>query len=288
MPGNGPKYYPCCLCKRRTVPSERIGIKKDYVRLLARRFLVSVEDGDVLCSKCRLKCYKEEKKMKSHLKHTRVEQTHDEYEPPTKQTKIRNQPPSSPPSVSLELPTTKNNFEPIGVPYHAYCFICKRPGPKIIVVPPHLRLDAFIRKGIVVPAGVRCCPVHIDADHFTQDALEKITPLSEEVALSRTSIKDLLENSRNFVIDRTKHRLDFDHRQALSDEDYVTLTGLSKSEFDEIMSYINDQDLRETATRSIRTCVAILLVKLRCGLSNKFIATLFTMKKHQIYFVLPT
>ena len=92
----------------------------------------------------------------------------------------------------------------------------------------------------------------------------------------------MLENSRSYALERTRYRLDFDHRQALSDDDYITLTGVSKAEFDDLMLYIDDHDLRDTATRSARTCLAILLLKLRCGLSNKLIATLFAMIKHQV------
>lgn len=64
MPGDGPKSYPCCLCKRCTIPSERVAIKAEHLKLLERRFCVSAQDGDFLCSKCRLKCYREENKLK--------------------------------------------------------------------------------------------------------------------------------------------------------------------------------------------------------------------------------
>ena len=60
------------------------------------------------------------------------------------------------------------------------------------------------------------------------------------------------------------------------------LIGVSKAEFDDFMLYIDYHDLRDTATRSTSTCLAIFLLKLRCGLSNKLIATLFAMKKHQV------
>ena len=110
--------------------------------------------------------------------------TFDEFEPPTKQGKTKCQTPSSPPSVTLSLPTTSKS--------HAYCFICKKPGPKIIVAPSSARQDVFIRKGIVVSAEVRCCPVHLTDGLFTEEALAKITPLSQEVNLNRTNIKHLL------------------------------------------------------------------------------------------------
>jgi hypothetical protein len=195
----------------------------------------------------------------------------ENYEPPIKQTRA----PLSPPSVSLHIPTTSKS--------HAYCFVCKKPGPKIIVVSDKLRLNVYVRKGIIVPAGARCCPAHIKDEQFSEEALGKITPFSEEVTLSRTSIRLLLETSRNLLLEKYKIRIDFDHPDALTDDDYITLTGVSKTEFEDLMLYIDEGDLRNTSSRSTRMCVAILLTKLRCGLSNKLLATLFGMKKHQVY-----
>lgn len=273
MPGDGPKSYPCCLCKRRTIPSERVAIKAEHLKLLERRFCVSAQNGDFLCSKCRLKCYREENKLK-YLECIAVYKTQDDYEPPIKKARSIQQSSSSPSSVTLDLPTTSKS--------HAYCFVCKRPGPKIIVVPPTPRFDVYLRKGIFVPAGVRCCPVHLDGEQFTDDALDETKPVSNEVNLNKTNIKLLLEHGRSFVIERTNYRLDFDHTHALTDEDYLTLTGISKTEFDILMTYVDCCNLRETTTRRVRTCVAILLIKLRCGLSNNLLATLFAMKKHQV------
>ena len=112
---------PCCVCKRRTVPAERFSIKAEYARLLEKQFCVLVNDCDVLCSKCRLKCYRMENKRvanKPCLEYDGNQATFDEFEPPTKQGKTKCQTPSSPPFVTLSLPTTSKS--------HAYCFICKK------------------------------------------------------------------------------------------------------------------------------------------------------------------
>ena len=92
----------------------------------------------------------------------------------------------------------------------------------------------------------------------------------------------MLKNSRSYVLEKTRYRLDFDHRQALSDDDCITLAVVLKAEFDDLMLNIDDHYLLDTATRSTRTCLAILLLKLRYGLRNKLIATLLAMKKHQV------
>ena len=130
-------------------------IKAEYARLLEKQFCVLVNDCDVLCSKFRLKCYRMENKRITNipcLEYDGNQVTFDEFEPPTKQGRTKYQTPSSPPSVTLSLLTTSKS--------HAYCFICKKPGPKIIVAPSSARQGVFIRRGIVVSAEVRCCPYH--------------------------------------------------------------------------------------------------------------------------------
>lgn len=194
MSGGGPKSYPCCLCKCRTIHSKGVAVKAEHLRLFERRFCVSAQDGDFICSKCRIKCYREENKLKN-LERNALYKSQDDYEPPIKKARTTQQSSFSPSSVTMDLPTTSKS--------HAYCFVCKRPGPKIIVVPPIPRFDVYIRKGIFVPAGVMCWPVHLDGEQFTDDALDKIKPVSNEVNLSKTNIKHLLENGRTFVIERT-------------------------------------------------------------------------------------
>ena len=67
---------------------------------------------------------------------------------------------------------------------------------------------------------------------------------------------------------------------SLSDTDYLSLTGLTRDQFDDVMTYV--KNIRPTKTRSIRTCVAILLTKLRSGMDNEMLGTVFNMKKFQV------
>ena len=59
----------------------------------------------------------------------------------------------------------------------------------------------------------------------------------------------------------------------MSDEDYIRLTGISKLQFDEVLSHLST--VRSTSVRSSRTALALLLVKLRTCLSLAVISTLF-------------
>ncbi|XP_060073207.1 uncharacterized protein LOC132553020 [Ylistrum balloti] len=74
--------------------------------------------------------------------------------------------------------------------------------------------------------------------------------------------------------------LNFDVPSFLTNEDYVTLTGFTKQQFDEIVTHLTS--LNNSAVRSIRTCLAVFLFKLRSGLSNKLIGVLFHLTYSQI------
>ena len=73
---------------------------------------------------------------------------------------------SSSPSVKSSLSSTAKS--------NSYCFLCKRPGPKLVNVPPKARFFfTFLHNEIIIPAGSRCCPVHLHEDLFTDEAMHK-------------------------------------------------------------------------------------------------------------------
>ena len=83
---------------------------------------------------------------------------------------------------------------------------------------------------------------------------------------------------REFLKDSS--HLNFDMPYMMSDDDYLSLTGLSKESFADLCGLCTS--LRNTTVRTSRTCLAILLVKLRLGLSNKILSILFGLKQAQI------
>ena len=72
-------------------------------------------------------------------------------------------------------------------------------------------------------------------------------------------------------------KLDFNDTVSLRDTDYLKLTGLSKVQFNEV--HICMTSVRSTLARSTRTALAVLLVKLRAGLSSPVLSTLFGINK---------
>jgi hypothetical protein len=60
-------------------------------------------------------------------------------------------------------------------------------------------------------------------------------------------------------------------------KEYQALTSLSKSQFDDLIGRLSESKIRNSSNRSIRTAIAILLCKLRLGLSNHLLAILFEL-----------
>ena len=133
-----------------------------------------------------------------------------------------------------------------------------------------------MKKNIFIPEGARCCPSHVENDRLTITAIEKIAPSSIQYKKFSSSDIQLLINKWQIIFEKQK-RLDFENLQSLSDDEYKTLTSLSKVEFNDLISRISISDIRNSTNRSIRTAIAILLCKLRLGLSNSMLAILFQL-----------
>lgn len=72
--------------------------------------------------------------------------------------------------------------------------------------------------------------------------------------------------------------IDFENADAMSDQDCYNLTGITKSHFDSIVSTCSGS-WQSTRKVSLRTTIAILLVKLRTGNSSAILSALFQMSK---------
>ncbi|XP_052280296.1 uncharacterized protein LOC127877986 isoform X5 [Dreissena polymorpha] len=93
-------------------------------------------------------------------------------------------------------------------------------------------------------------------------------------------ISSLINSLRQSATQRQKSCIDFDDPSTMTDADYWNLTGLTKDQFSTLIGDVDD--IRTTKTRSIRTCIALLLVKLRTSLGNALLSTLFNMTIAQI------
>ncbi|XP_062596761.1 uncharacterized protein LOC134258244 [Saccostrea cucullata] len=255
------KPYSCITCCKRIKTSERRPLYGNQAlrKFLSKRFLKDLSENDVVCNKCRQLYYFS---LKQGSKIPEVHNTEDK----------ENAAPPDP----VTLPILSTGYR------HDACGICEKKPRKLVVIPEQARLEMFVQLGVFMKEGSRCCPSHIYGGHLTSEALSY--GVSERVrkctSLSNDNLRNLLDSLRNYAKKNASTRLDFDSETSLSAEDYRNLTGLTRTQFDDLM--LNVEDIKTSKSRSIRTCVAILLMKLRCALDNKMLATLFNMKKWQV------
>lgn len=221
MPGTGKREFPCILCRKRTKPTERRTLTAELNQLVQKLCVSDPSEKDVLCTACRIKCHV---KLKKHIEKKDTATKDRLYSPPQQGNTSRYA--RSPPSVTLPLPSSATS--------HARCFICKRPGPKLINVPTSERNSVFLHQKILIPYGSRCCTKHIPDGRFTSDALKQIPVFSQTSSLNRSSIVDILLYLRETALIYDTSRIDFDRENAFSDQQYTSLTGLSKNSFNDL------------------------------------------------------
>ncbi|XP_061191748.1 uncharacterized protein LOC133199988 [Saccostrea echinata] len=177
-----------------------------------------------------------------------------------------------PQDISLQLKSTAKT--------HAYCIVCKKPGPKLIVVSPECRTAVFIEHNVLIPSGNRCCPGHLENGRFTSAAIQQL-PTTDHAFVNRTTILSLLQQMRDLCHKQEKSYLDFDEAKTLTDTDYSSLLGLSKENFHTICDSVKTE-VKPTPSRSLKKSVAIFLCKLKTGLSNQILSTLFQTSKSSL------
>ena len=116
----------------------------------------------------------------------------------------------------------------------------------------------------------------------TRPRIEPGSPDPESDALTIRPVRppneigELLNELRE-IANKKSNGLNFDNDDAMTDEDYTRLTGITKDQFKIVHESLSS--LRSTSPRSARTALAMLLVKLRTGLSLAVLSTLFGVKK---------
>ncbi|CAF1651366.1 unnamed protein product, partial [Adineta ricciae] len=160
------------------------------------------------------------------------------------------------------------------------CFVCqKTDGSSSKVLSTEQQKSAFIKRGIVIPAGSRFCRDHLYGKHLTFEALHQIVPTkTEPVVFDAKGVMELITECCTMVQD-TK-TFDFDDPTSLNDDAYYNLTGLEKDQFDNLLSTLTS--MRNSYVRSIRVGLALFLVKMRLGVSNRVLSFLFHMKNKRV------
>ncbi|WAR11884.1 hypothetical protein MAR_026064, partial [Mya arenaria] len=223
------------------------------VQLIHNCLPIELKDTDVLCNKCRIKHFYKLSPVENFDNKLIDQSDNEEYQPPvSKKTSF-----ASPPSVRLNIPSTPKS--------HSRCFICKRPGPKLIVVPSEARFTAFVQRNVIIKSGTRCCPVHMDESQIKDEALQSVKA-SESAFVNRATVLELL-NKLRASCNKTQKRFDFN---TLNNEEYVDLTGLNKEAIRDICAGVEGH-IRNTPVRDILTT---------CSKSNRYNKTNFNLKNN--------
>lgn len=138
------------------------------------------------------------------------------------------------------------------------------------------RYHVLLMKNIFIPEGARCCPEHTINRRLTSDAMDRISPSTIQYKQFNSTDFQLMISNWQMIFQKQR-RFDFDNDRSLTENEYKTMTSLSKEQFDDLINQISNSDIRHSSNRSIRTAVAILLCKLRLGLSNGVLAILFQL-----------
>lgn len=158
------------------------------------------------------------------------------------------------------------------------CVVCNKINNRVRIKP-RAALRVYVDTGILIPPKARCCACHLDDGGFLEKAaLDSIEATCDFTYMNAETISELLNDLRE---EARKQGLNFDDPSALDDKDYYRLTGLTKDQFNNIAQYLSVK-VRSTKGRSTRVCLALLLIKLRTGISNAILSTLFGIEKRRV------
>ena len=139
----------------------------------------------------------------------------------------------------------------------------------------------FIQSNIFIPQGSRCCRGHVVDGRLINDDLNKIHP--REIIHKSFSSSDILtwfDKFRNHC--NSIRCFDFDLPFAMSEFDCYNLTGLTKLNFEHLIKLLVDSNIKHSYNRSPRNAVGLYLTKLRLGISNKVLTTIFQFSNPKV------
>lgn len=117
----------------------------------------------------------------------------------------------------------------------AHCFLCKSVKSRNRI-PKHEVAYIYTEERIYLHHECRVCEDHLttDLDHFTDEALQDIRKLSDIISysLSKDEVEELLDLMLKCA---ETPRIDFSSFGFRNDKQYISMTGLSKQNFDTLL-----------------------------------------------------
>ena len=232
----------------------------------------NVPPSGIICNSCRVSFYKKKRTLCDMVddetqKKDPEEGTETQSEDNTPSTSGTFQ---SPKRIKLAVPRTSLS--------HNKCQFCSST-QDLVVISSDIRTNVFVDVGILIPAGARSCRRHLRKSTVDPKVLDKLDPVSDFSSFNRTDLTTMLTDMRSRC-QTNSSGVDFEDPSALSDDDYYNLTGITKDQFSSLAASLTS--LRNTCNRSVRTCLALLLVKLRTGNSLNVLSSMFQIKDKSI------
>jgi hypothetical protein len=85
----------------------------------------------------------------------------------------------------------------------------------------------FVKRGILVPVGNRCCSVHVYNGHLSYEAMQEIkASITDVMCLDSNAVALLVDDGCKTV--QEMKTFDFDDPASLDNEAYYNITGLEK------------------------------------------------------------
>ncbi|WAR19622.1 hypothetical protein MAR_001460 [Mya arenaria] len=253
-------HLKCVICTKRTKPKERVplsGIRNQDVRdYFIKKYHVHLQNdtNEVSCRKCRQQFYACKRDNKMPVQ----------------------------PIIRTDLHVYERHEGYYDNYTHSRCFICVKPGPKLVRVRKDARHQLFIDQNILLSSGARCCPKHICGKYLTDISLQLIKgkdKIRNVTTISNADLSNLLEHLRQKTKAAQHNRVCFDDG-SLTSEDYVTLTGLLPEQFNDLVGYLKTS--KNSSSKSKRTTLGVFLMKVKTGMSDKLISTVLNLSKSQV------
>ncbi|CAF2061545.1 unnamed protein product [Rotaria magnacalcarata] len=179
---------------------------------------------------------------------------------------------------------------PVCVPpiSHKYCSICLKTFGRASAmnITDNIRFDALLNNMVYFRPECRFCTTHIEEEKLSSNAIRLVKTNHVKVAgISADTFKSMLNDiwsewkRCNTAFQAKLVAIDFNQSLRYTDHDYWTLVGITKENFN---GNCNHLGMRNTSNRSIHMAVGCLLTKLRLGLSNNVLATLFSFSSKRV------
>ncbi|CAF4189825.1 unnamed protein product [Rotaria sordida] len=179
---------------------------------------------------------------------------------------------------SVEEPAVEIRFDRVAASHHQCC-ICRAVDPNSTsVISDEDRDLIFMRQHIFVPKGARCCAKHLENKRLSYESFKNLIIYDNElISFTSDEIKSLLLKYQSAL--ESEKQIHFEQSSSLTDTDYYNLIGLTKPQFDKLISFISDSNIiHQSANRSVRTAIGLLLCKLRLDSARKALMANFVPK----------